>query len=300
MEAYHDLKRTKLGLFKKKSHEDMVSEPKEKKKGKTKAGLAALLIAMLAKSKALILFLIKVLKMDVVLQLFKLGSMGGTLVSMALMAWVYASSYGWYFAVGFVALIFVHEMGHFLVAREEGVEVSAPVFIPFLGAFISMKGKPDNAEVEGKIAIAGPLAGTLATFMTAVGWMLTGNDLLKGLVYINLIITLFNLIPFGFMDGGRVASAISGKFAIVGLVLFGILAVLSHNPVLLILFIFGTINVWKMRKKDRTADPYYDIDESSRDILSVTYFGTLIVNGAALMAFIAMEQGLPLFNQNFL
>lgn len=300
MEAYQDAVKTKLRFFKKKNHDDMVFEPKEKKKGKTKAGLAALIIAVLAKSKVLILFLIKVMKLDVVLQIFKLGSMGGTLVSMALMAWVYASSYGWYFAVGFVALIFIHEMGHFLVAREEGVEVSAPVFIPFFGAFISMKGKPGNAEIEGKIAIAGPLAGTLATFMAAAGWMLTANDLLKGLVYINLIITLFNLIPFGFMDGGRVASAISGKFGIVGLVMFGVLAVLSHNPLLLILFIFGTINVWKMRKKDRAADPYYDIDESSRNILSVTYFGTLIVNGAALMAFIAMEQGLPLFSQNFL
>ncbi len=300
MEAYQNAVKTKLGLFKKKSYDDMVYEPKEKKKMKGKAGLIAVLITILVKGKALIVLALQALKLDVVLQLFKLGTMGGTLVSMALMVWVYASSYGWYFAAGFVALIFVHEMGHFLAAREEGVEVSAPVFVPFLGAFISMKGKPDNAEVEGKIAIAGPLAGTLATFMTAVGWMLTGNDLLKGLVYINLIITLFNLIPFGFLDGGRVASAISGKFAIVGLALFGIMAALSHNPVLVLLFIFGTINAWKMRKKDRAANPYYDIDESSRNILSVMYFGTLIVNGAALMVFIAMEQGLPLFSQKFL
>lgn len=300
MEAYQEAIKTKLRFFKKKGYDDTVYEKNEKKKDKTKAGLAAILIAILAKSKVLILFLIKTMKLDVVLQLFKLGSMGGTLVTMALMAWAYASAYGWSFAVGFVALIFIHEMGHFLAAREAGVEVSAPVFIPFMGAFISMKGKPANAEIEGKIAIAGPLAGTLGTLFVALAWLVSGNDLFKGLIYINLIITLFNLIPFGFMDGGRVASAISGKFGIVGLILFGTLALLSHNPVLVVLLLFGTINAWKMRKKNRDEDAYFDIDEGSRNILSIAYFGTLIVNGAALMAFIAMEQGLPLFSQSFL
>lgn len=266
----------------------------QEKQKKTKAGIAAVLLALLLKSKALIFFLIKMMKLDVLLQLFKLGSMGGTLVTMGVMAWVYASSYGWQFAIGLVALIFIHEMGHYLAAKEAGVEVSAPVFIPFLGAFIGMKEKPDNAEVEGKIAIAGPLAGTLGTALAAMGWMLTGNDLLKGLIYINLIITLFNLIPFGFLDGGRVASAISEKYWIVGLILFGTLALYSHNPVLLVLLISGTMSAWKKRKLDRTSDPYYDIDMESRNILSLAYFGTLVVNGAALMIFFALEQGISL------
>lgn len=280
-------------FFAKKTEDDGTYHPDDKKKGKA-AGIAAIVITILVKSKALILFLIQALKLDIVLQLFKLGSMGGTAVTMALMAWMYASTYGWLFAVGLVALIFVHEMGHYLAAKDAGVEVTAPIFIPFLGAFIGMKEKPDNAEIEGKIAIAGPLAGTLGTLLAALGWMLTGNELLKGLIYFNLIMTLFNLIPFGFLDGGRIASAISGRFWLIGLLLFGALAFISHNPVLIVLLISGTISAWKNRKKDREADAYYDTDAGSRSLLALAYFGTLVVNGAALMILYAMEQGISI------
>lgn len=294
MEKLEEISKPKWAFFKKRSFDDDYGT-EQKKKNKS-IGVVAIILAILAKSKVLILFLLKAAKFDVLLQLFKLGSMGGTLVTMAVMAWVYASSYGWAFAVGIVALIFIHEMGHFIAAREAGLEVTAPVFIPFLGAFIGMKEKPANAEIEGKIAIAGPLAGTLGTCLAAIGWLLTGNDLLKGLIYFNLIITLFNLIPFGFLDGGRIASAISGKYWITGLVLFGLLALYSHNPVLLVLLISGTVSAWKARKHDRSSDPYYDIDTESRNILSLAYFGTLVVNGAALAAFFAIEQGISLLS----
>ncbi len=283
----------KWKLFKSKRQDDGVYRPDVEAKKKT-VGIAAVIVAILVKSKVLILMLMQTLKLDVFLQIFKLGSMGGTLVTMAVMAWVYAATYGWYFALGFVALIFIHEMGHYLAAREAGVEVSAPVFIPFLGAFIGMKEKPANAEVEGKIAIAGPLAGTFATLLAAVGWLLTGNELLKGLIYINLVMTLFNLIPFGFLDGGRIASAISSKYWLFGLVLFGGMALYSHNPVLMVLLITGSINAWKKRHINRDLDPYYDIDTEARSILSFTYFGTLVVNGAALIIFMAMKQGISL------
>lgn len=280
-------------LFKPKEEDNGRYEPlgQEKKKA---AGIVAVVIALLVKSKVLILFLLQTLKLDVALQLFKLGSLGGTVVTMALMAWVYASTFGWQFAIGLVALIFIHEMGHYIAARESGVDVTAPIFIPFLGAFIGMKEKPENADVEGKIAIAGPLAGTVGTLLAAIGWMMTGNELLKGLIYFNLIMTLFNLIPFGFLDGGRIASAISGKFWIIGLVIFGALALTSHNPVLMVLLISGSISAWKNRKKDREADRYYDIDSGSRGILAMAYFGTLVVNGVALVVFFAIEQGISL------
>ncbi len=283
----------KFKLFKPKNIENDGYEPDVKKQKKA-AGIAAVILAVLVKSKVLILFLLQTLKLDIVLQLFKLGSMGGTLVTMAVMAWVYATTYGWLFAIGLVALIFIHEMGHYIAARYTGVDVSAPVFIPFLGAFIGMKEKPANAEIEGKIAIAGPLAGTLGTCLAAVGWLLTGNELLKGLIYFNLVMTLFNLIPFGFLDGGRIASAVSGKYWIVGLIIFGALAIYSHNPVLLVLLISGSISAWKKRKLNRDADSYYDIDTESRNILSLAYFGTLLVNGMALVVFFAMEQGISL------
>jgi len=256
-----------------------------------RAGILALVLGLLVKGKGLLLFLLKALKLDILLQVFKLGSLGGTLITMALMARAYAGANSWAFAAGFVLLLFLHEMGHYLTARQYGVEVSAPVFIPFMGAFISLKGKPENAEVEGKIAIAGPLAGTLGTGLTAAAWLLTGQEVFQGLVYVNILITLFNLIPFGFLDGGRVASALSGRLWPVGLVLFGALALATRNPLLLLLLITGTLGALKGRKTDREADPYYDVDAGSLGLLAVAYFGVLLANGAALTAFLVLEKG---------
>src|SRR5438445_2104609 len=70
---------------------------------------------------------------------------GGT---MLLSIWAYALFFGWRFAVGFVLLMFVHECGHLIVAKKFGLPVSAPVFIPFMGAFILLKAQPRNAWME--------------------------------------------------------------------------------------------------------------------------------------------------------
>src|SRR5438094_8918207 len=97
-------------------------------------GLAAvgLVLAKLgAKLKAVLLLLPK-LKL--------LTTSGSMLVSIG----AYALIWGWQFAVGFVLLLFVHEMGHVIQLRREGVPASAPMFIPFLGAVVGMKRLPDD------------------------------------------------------------------------------------------------------------------------------------------------------------
>src|SRR5881296_267403 len=82
---------------------------------------------------------------------------GGT---MLLMVWVYTRLWGWQFALGFVLLLLVHETGHLLVAKKFGLKVGAPVFIPFMGAFIALKEAPRNAWIEAQVGIGGPLLGT--------------------------------------------------------------------------------------------------------------------------------------------
>src|SRR6202795_2075328 len=82
---------------------------------------------------------------------------GGT---MLLMIWVYTQLWGWQFAVGFALLLLVHECGHLLVAKKFGLNVGAPVFIPFMGAFIALKDAPRNAWMEACVGIGGPMLGT--------------------------------------------------------------------------------------------------------------------------------------------
>src|SRR4029077_982877 len=88
----------------------------------------------------------------------KLATTGGTmLLSLA----VYATIWGWRYAAGFIVLILVHEMGHYIAARQCGLNVGAPPFIPFVGAWIELKAQPMNAEVEAYVAMAGPLLGSI-------------------------------------------------------------------------------------------------------------------------------------------
>ncbi len=74
----------------------------------------------------------------------KLGKLAPAVLSMLLSIGVYALMFGWQYAAGFVALILVHEMGHYLAARRRGLDVGLPTFIPFVGAWIQLKEQPMN------------------------------------------------------------------------------------------------------------------------------------------------------------
>src|SRR5246127_5804732 len=87
---------------------------------------------------------------------------GGT---MLLTIWVYTQIWGWQFALGFVLLLLVHECGHLLVAKKFGLKVGAPVFIPFMGAFIALKEAPRNAWMESCVGIGGPILGSLGALL---------------------------------------------------------------------------------------------------------------------------------------
>src|SRR5437762_4267613 len=102
----------------------------------------------------LLLWLLSSLKF---IKLGKLLTTGGTMLVSVV---VYAFIWGWRYAAGFVALMFVHEMGHYLAARQRGLAVGAPTFIPFVGAWIQLKQMPHDAETEAYVGLAGPLVGT--------------------------------------------------------------------------------------------------------------------------------------------
>ena len=114
----------------------------------------------------------------------------------------YALLWGWRFAIGFVLLILVHEMGHFVEARFQGLRPSLPVFIPFIGAYVMTKDAPPDPWLYAKRAIAGPIAGGLAAAACYAAAVQTGSNLLSALAYVGFLLNLFNLIPIGIFDGG--------------------------------------------------------------------------------------------------
>jgi Zn-dependent protease len=115
----------------------------------------------------------------------------------------YALLWGWRFGVGFVALILVHELGHFVEARRQGYQASLPMFVPFLGAFVAIRGAFSPWK-NGLVALAGPVAGGAAAAVAFGIGAATGSDLLQALGFAGFFLNLFNLIPVGFLDGGAI------------------------------------------------------------------------------------------------
>ena len=119
----------------------------------------------------------------------------------------YALIWGWRIAIGFVALILVHELGHFIEARRLGLHPHWPIFVPFLGAFVAFKSEHLTPWRLARIALAGPFLGAAgAAAFWGVGEA-TGSRLLQALGYFGFLLNLFNLIPIGFLDGGQILRA---------------------------------------------------------------------------------------------
>ncbi len=204
---------------------------------------------------------------------------GGT---MLLSIWFYAMNWGWWFAVGFVLLIFVHECGHLVVARQFGLKVGAPVFIPFMGAFIALKDAPRNAWVESCVGIGGPLLGSLGAAGCAGIYQLTGQPIYRALAYTGFLLNLFNLAPIGILDGGRIATALSPWLWIVGLIVLVGLIVAQPNFLLILILLVSLPRVWSLfRAKTDDEKRYFEVTAEQRSTMAVLYFGlvALLVMG---------------------
>jgi Zn-dependent protease len=201
---------------------------------------------------------------------FKLFTVAG---SMLVSIGAYALLWGWKFAVGFVVLLFIHEMGHVAEAKRQGLPVSAPMFIPFLGALITLKKLPDDAWNEAKVAIAGPILGGLGA---AACWGLgewLGSDLLVGLAFTGFFLNLFNLAPISPLDGGRIVAAIHPGLWIVGLVALVGLTIVAPNPILILILVLGALESWRRWKQRRQpqGEAYYKVTPRRRLITGISY-----------------------------
>jgi Zn-dependent protease len=128
----------------------------------------------------------------------------GVFISVA----AYALIWGWRFAVGFVLLILVHELGHYVEARRQGLHPALPVFVPFLGAYVAIKDAPRDPWKNGLISIAGPITGGIGSLVCLVLGNANDSDLLLALGYAGFLLNLFNLIPIFPLDGGFIGSSI--------------------------------------------------------------------------------------------
>ena len=199
---------------------------------------------------------------------------GGTMV---LSIWAYALAWGWMFAVGFVLLIFVHECGHLLVARFFGLKVGAPVFIPFMGALIALKDAPKDAWMEAWVGIGGPLLGAAGAVVCEVLFVVSGNPLFRALAFSGFFLNLFNLAPIGFLDGGRIVTALSPWLWLVGAAVMLALLVLHPNFLVGLILVVSLPRLWSLfRKRSEAERRYFEVTPGRRLAMAGMYFGLIV------------------------
>ena len=196
----------------------------------------------------------------------------------------YTLLWGWKFAVGFVLLLLVHELGHALEARRQGIPVSAPLFIPFLGALIAMKGLPKDAWKEAQIALAGPIVGSLGAAAVWAYGEATDNNLLIALAFTGFFLNLFNLLPIVPLDGGRAVAALHPAFWFVGLVGLAALTLFYPNPILILILVVGGLELWNRWRARGADEAYYSVRPWQRVVVAVVYVGLAAALGLAMSA----------------
>jgi Zn-dependent protease len=203
-----------------------------------------------------------------------------TILSILLVIGLYGLLFGMPFAVGFVLLILVHEMGHVIVLRWMGYSATAPVFIPFVGALISMKEQPKSAQAEAIVAYGGPLLGTVGAFIVYAAYYYTRLPFFLVLALLGFLINLFNMIPVSPMDGGRIATAISRWLWLPGLGLLVFLFFQLWNPLILVIAGLGAYRAYQQLFRPASLGnetDYFDVTPLGRFWMSIAYFGLILV-----------------------
>ena len=226
------------------------------------AGLGLVLLKFGAKLKALLFLLPK-------LKIFT------TSATMLVSVGAYALIWGWRFALGFVLLLLVHELGHVIQLRREGIRAGAPMFIPFLGALVAMKELPKNAAAEARVGLAGPVLGSLGALVPLALYALTGDELFKALAFVGFLLNLFNLLPVLPLDGGRAMAALSPWMWFVGYGLLVGATIAFPNPVMLLVLLFGGLETWRrwQARKTPEAREFHRARPATRAAVAAVYLG---------------------------
>lgn len=219
--------------------------------------------------------------MKLLLTLLAAGKLGKVLLSggtMLLSVVAYAFVFGWRYAAGFVGLLLVHELGHYLSARQRGLDVGLPTFIPFVGAWVELKEQPHDAETEAWVGLAGPLLGSLGALACYFWARETDSRLLLALAYAGFFLNLFNLIPLSPFDGGRVTAVLSPRIWLLGAPVLVGLFLWRPSPLLVLMAVLAApqlVKAWKFDPKLPENAAYYATTAETRLTYAMSYIGLL-------------------------
>jgi Zn-dependent protease len=217
----------------------------------------------------------------------KFSKLFGTLATMLIAIGVYAIAFGWRYAVGIVAMLFLHEMGHYVAARQRGLKVRLPMFVPFVMAWTTLEETPHDAETDAYIALAGPMLGTVA----AIGAYFVARDQgahwLLAVSYTGFVINLINMIPLPPLDGGKITAVLSPRIWLLGVPIIGALMWVHLSVILLLVAILAfphVVAALKFDKNDPANQQYFAVSPRVR-----WEYGLLYVGLIAFLAYMTTE-----------
>ena len=243
-------------------------------------GLAAAVAAAFAYGKYALLILFKI-------------PFAATLLSLLVSFGGYAIFYGPWFAVALVTMILVHEMGHVIEIRRQGMQATAPIFIPFLGAAIFQRSHPTDALKQAQIGIAGPIAGTLGATAALALYAATHNEVLLLAAWLGFFLNLFNLVPVWQLDGSWVLAPVSKWFQAAGYAVVAALAL--FHVVSIFLIVIALLGVPTLVQRFRNADnPYYtSVPTSARWALGAAWLALVLYLGFELVQTTNLLSAIP-------
>lgn len=165
----------------------------------------------------------------------------GTLLTMVASLGVYWAAWGWKFAAGLVASIYVHEMGHVAALRRYGIKASAPMFIPGLGAMVRLKEMPATAREDSRVGLAGPVWGFGAALATYGVYLVTGWPSWAAIARVAAWINLFNLMPVWQLDGARGFRSLGRADRWLVVLAMGMMWLWVKDGLLLLIFILAVV-----------------------------------------------------------
>ena len=178
----------------------------------------------------------------------------GTLLSMVLAFGAYWTLWGWRFALGFVASIYVHEMGHIAALNRLGIKATAPMFIPGIGAIVRLKQYPVSPRENARVGLAGPIWGLGAALAAYAVFLGTGNQTWGAIAQVGAWINLFNLLPVWQLDGARGFHALIRPQRWIAVAILAGMWLVTREGLLVLLCLAGAFAAWRGEVPDEGDD----------------------------------------------
>lgn len=181
--------------------------------------------------------------------------------------------------VGFVVITLIHEIGHAIAIRMKGLRTGIMVFIPFIGGAVTLKDQPRSVFDDAIIGLAGPFFGTLASLVVLQVYKWTHDPLYLLIAWLGFALNLFNLLPIGMLDGGRISAAITKWMWVLGggIIIYKVID--QPNPLTIIIVVLAAFQVYASITREKTDPRFYEIPGEKRAAIAILYFALVIFLG---------------------